>query len=121
MIFREVEDREYMIGAGFVDGCFGLEEDMVHDSVNEITKASNFEECKRCSYKEIPQDVLKAASKTGIGVEKLGEIIPFGRLGRKDGLKRRRRGVTHLGRGICLGSEPHAGCKFMQPRAGGEP
>ena len=75
--------QRYMIEAGFVGGCFGLEEDMVHYSVNEITKASNFEEFKRCTYKEIPQDVLKAARKAGIGVEKFGEIITFGHLGRK--------------------------------------
>lgn len=69
----------YMIDAGFVGGCFGLEEDMVHYSVNEITKASNFQEFKRCSFREIPQDVLKEANKLGIGAEKgaqkVGSVI----------------------------------------------
>lgn len=69
----------FMIDAGFVGGCFGLEEDMVHYSVNEITKASNFEEFKRCSLHEIPEDVLKAAKKVGIvaetGVEKIGGLF----------------------------------------------
>jgi hypothetical protein len=73
----------FMIGAGFVGGCFGLEEDMVHYSVNEITKASNMEEFKRCTFKEIPEDVLKAAKKVGIESEKIVNIITFGHLGKK--------------------------------------
>jgi hypothetical protein len=72
------EAQGYMIDAGFVGGCFGLEEDMVHYSVNEITKASNVEEFKRCTFKEIPEDVLKAAKKVGIEGEKVGDIITFG-------------------------------------------
>ncbi len=72
------EAQGYMIDAGFVGGCFGLEEDMVHYSVNEITKASNLEEFKRCTFKEIPEDVLKAAKKLGIGVEKVGGFITDG-------------------------------------------
>jgi hypothetical protein len=73
----------YMINAGFVGGCFGLEEDMVHYSINEITKASDFEEFKRCTFKEIPEDVLKAAKKAGIESEKFVGIITFGHLGTK--------------------------------------
>ena len=72
--------QRFMIEAGFVGGCFGLEEDMVHYSVNEITKASNMEEFKRCTFKEIPEDVLKAAKKVGIEAEKVGDIITFGHL-----------------------------------------
>jgi hypothetical protein len=72
------EAQRYMIEAGFVGGCFGLEEDMVHYSVNEITKASNFEEFKRCTFKEIPQDVLKDAEKAGKGAEKVGDFITGG-------------------------------------------
>ena len=75
--------QHYMIDAGFVGGCFGLEEDMVHYSVNEITKASNVEEFKRCTLKEIPEDVLKAAKKVGIESEKFVGIITFGHLGKK--------------------------------------
>jgi hypothetical protein len=61
----------FMIDAGFVGGCYGIEEDLVHYSINEITKASNFEEFKRCTLKEIPKDILK-------GVEKVGGVITGG-------------------------------------------
>jgi hypothetical protein len=74
----------FMIDAGFVGGCFGLEEDMVHYSINEINKASNGEAFKRCTFHEIPEDVLKAAKKAGIEsekvVEKVGDIITFGHM-----------------------------------------
>lgn len=63
--------QKYMIEAGFVGGCFGLEEDLVHYSVNEITKASNLEEFKRCTLKEIPKDILK-------GFEKFGDFVTDG-------------------------------------------
>jgi hypothetical protein len=67
--------QRYMIEAGFVGGCFGIEEDMVHYSINEITKASDFEEFKRCTFKEIPQDVMKDAEKAGRGAERVGGFI----------------------------------------------
>lgn len=67
--------QSFMIDAGFVGGCFGLEEDMVHYSINEVTKASNMEEFKRCTFREIPQDVLKAAEKVGKVTEKFGGFI----------------------------------------------
>jgi Putative peptidoglycan binding domain len=65
------EAQGFMIEAGFVGGCYGLEEDLVHYSVGEITKASNFEAWKRCTLKEIPKDILK-------GVEKVGGFITDG-------------------------------------------
>ena len=51
--------------SGFVGGCYGIEEDLVHYSVSEITKASNLDAFKRCTLKEIPQDILKGVKKIG--------------------------------------------------------
>lgn len=70
----------FMIEAGFVGGCYGMEEDMVHYSVGELTKASFPEEFKRCTLKEIPKDMEKDAVKVGKGAEKVGDIITFGHL-----------------------------------------
>jgi hypothetical protein len=66
--------QRYMIDAGFVGGCYGIEEDLVHYSVSEVTKASNLDAFKRCTLKEIPQDILK-------GVKKIGAVTlgPFKR------------------------------------------
>jgi hypothetical protein len=57
--------QRYMIEAGFVGGCYGIEEDLVHYSIDEITKSSNFEAFKRCTLKEIPKDILKGIGKVG--------------------------------------------------------
>jgi hypothetical protein len=57
--------QKFMIEAGFVGGCYGIEEDLVHYSINEITKASNFAAFKRCTLKEIPQHILEGAKKVG--------------------------------------------------------
>jgi hypothetical protein len=54
-----------MIEAGFVGGCYGIEEDLVHYSIDEITKSSNLEAFKRCTLKEIPKDILKGLGKVG--------------------------------------------------------
>jgi hypothetical protein len=67
---------KYMIEAGFAGGCDGLEEDLVHYSINEINKASNVETFKRCTLKDIPKDILK-------GAEKVGDFITFGHLPKK--------------------------------------
>jgi hypothetical protein len=53
----------FMIDAGFVGGCYGIEEDLVHYSINEITKASNLSAFKRCTLKEIPEKILKPFKK----------------------------------------------------------
>lgn len=54
-----------MIEAGFVGGCYGIEEDLVHYSIGELTKASNASAFKRCTLKEIPEQILKGLKKTG--------------------------------------------------------
>jgi len=59
------EAQSFMIDAGFVGGCRGLEEDMVHYSVGELTKASNAEAFKRCTFREIPEDIVKGIKKAG--------------------------------------------------------
>ncbi len=68
----------FMIDQGFVGGCFGLEEDMVHYSIDEITKSSDFQAFKRCTLKEIPKDILKGVEKVGKGAEKVGDFITDG-------------------------------------------
>ena len=55
----------FMIGAGFVGGCYGIEEDLVHYSIGEITKASNMSAFKRCTLKKIPENILKGVKKVG--------------------------------------------------------
>jgi hypothetical protein len=59
------DSQRYMIEAGFVGGCYGIEEDLVHYSVDEITKASNMDAFKRCTLKEIPADILTGTKKVG--------------------------------------------------------
>ncbi len=59
------EAQSFMIEAGFVGGCRGIEEDMVHYSVGELTKASNAAAFKRCTLREIPEDVVKGFKKVG--------------------------------------------------------
>ena len=72
------EAQRYMIEAGFVGGCFGMEEDMVHYSIGELTKVSNFEEWKRCTLKDLPKDVKQDTEKVGKGFEKVGGFITNG-------------------------------------------
>ncbi|MEP7303987.1 MAG: M15 family metallopeptidase [Acidobacteriota bacterium] len=60
--------QKFMIEAGFVGGCYGIEEDLVHYSIGEITKGSNMSAFKRCTLKEIPQNILKGVKKVGSGV-----------------------------------------------------
>jgi hypothetical protein len=67
--------QKFMIEAGFVGGCYGIEEDLVHYSINEITKASNFSAFKRCTLKEIPKHILEGVKKVGGGVKKVGGAI----------------------------------------------
>jgi hypothetical protein len=57
--------QKFMIEAGFVGGCYGIEEDLVHYSIGEITKGSNMSAFKRCTLKEIPQNILKGVKKVG--------------------------------------------------------
>lgn len=57
--------QRFMIEAGFVGGCYGIEEDLVHYSIGEISKASDFEAFQRCTLKEIPEHILKVAKKAG--------------------------------------------------------
>jgi len=57
--------QKFMIEAGFVGGCYGIEEDLVHYSIGEVTKASNMSAFKRCTLKEIPQNILKGVKKVG--------------------------------------------------------
>jgi len=57
--------QRFMIEAGFVGGCYGIEEDLVHYSIGEVTKASNAEAFKRCTLKEIPENILKGVKKVG--------------------------------------------------------
>ena len=59
------DGQRYMIEAGFVGGCYGIEEDLVHYSIDEITKSSDFQAFKRCTLKEIPKDILKGVGKVG--------------------------------------------------------
>src|SRR5581483_6212431 len=73
--------QRFMIEAGFVGGCYGIEEDLVHYSINEITKASNAEAFKRCTLKEIPETILK-------GMKKTGEVVSLGKLKFKGKTKR---------------------------------
>jgi hypothetical protein len=67
--------QKFMIEAGFVGGCYGIEEDLVHYSINELTKASNLGAFKRCTLKEIPKHILDGAKKVGGGVKKVGGAI----------------------------------------------
>ena len=60
----------FMIDAGFVGGCYGIEEDFVHYSIGEITKASNFDVFKRCTLKDIPKIVGKGVIAGGKGAGK---------------------------------------------------
>jgi len=39
--------QRFMIEAGFVGGCYGIEEDLVHYSIDEITKSSDLQAFKR--------------------------------------------------------------------------
>ena len=57
--------QRFMIEGGVVGGCYGIEEDLVHYSIGEITKASNMSAFKRCTLKEIPQNILKGMKKIG--------------------------------------------------------
>jgi hypothetical protein len=81
----------FMIDAGFVGGCYGIEEDFVHYSIGEITRASNFDVFKRCTLKEIPKiigkSVVKGGKAAGTGVKKgVGKIAGvFRRGGDKNG------------------------------------
>jgi hypothetical protein len=68
--------QRYMIEAGFVGGCYGIEEDLVHYSIDEVTKSSDFQAFKRCTLKEIPKDILK-------GVKGVGDVITSHFPGRK--------------------------------------
>ena len=81
-----------MIEAGFVGGCYGIEEDVVHYSVGEITKASNGEAFKRCTLKEVPEYIVKGFKQIGqsdgmkkvgstslTGVKKLGSFVGIGK------------------------------------------
>lgn len=72
----------FMIEAGFVGGCYGIEEDMVHYSIDEVTKASNMAAFKRCTLKEIPQTVGKGVVKAGSVIGKAGKAT-FGKIKRK--------------------------------------
>jgi hypothetical protein len=57
--------QKFMIDAGFVGGCFGIEEDLVHYSIDEVTKASNLSAFKRCTLRDIPKEILKGFNKVG--------------------------------------------------------
>jgi hypothetical protein len=59
------EAQGFLIDAGFVGGCYGIEEDLVHYSIGEITKASNGAAFKRCTLRELPQNILKGLKKVG--------------------------------------------------------
>ena len=65
-----------MIDAGFVGGCYGIEEDFVHYSINELTKASDLAKFKRCTLKEIPEMMVN-------GVKKVGNVVTGGRFLKK--------------------------------------
>ncbi|MCX6552078.1 MAG: M15 family metallopeptidase [Acidobacteria bacterium] len=68
------EAQRFMIEAGFVGGCYGIEEDLVHYSIDEITKASNMDVFTRCTLKEIPEDIVKGVKKVGKVVGKAGKV-----------------------------------------------
>ncbi len=68
--------QRFMIEAGFVGGCYGIEEDLVHDSIGELTKASNAAAFKRCTLKEIPEQILK-------GLKKVGDLVTAGAFRKK--------------------------------------
>lgn len=70
--------QRYMIEAGFVGGCYGIEEDLVHYSVDEVSKASRPEAFKRCTLKEIPEDIMKGLKKAG-SVTKVGNLLKRGK------------------------------------------
>jgi hypothetical protein len=57
--------QSFLIDAGFVGGCYGIEEDLVHYSIGEITKASNSTVFKRCTLREIPEHILNGLKKVG--------------------------------------------------------
>jgi hypothetical protein len=57
--------QSFLIDAGFVGGCYGIEEDLVHYSIGEITKASNAQVFKRCTLREIPAHILNGMKKVG--------------------------------------------------------
>jgi hypothetical protein len=59
------EAQNFMIDAGFVGGCYGIEEDFVHYSIGEITKAGNFTVFKRCTLKNLPKEIGKGLKKVG--------------------------------------------------------
>lgn len=70
------EAQPFMIDAGFVGGCYGIEEDYVHYSIGEITRASNFSVFKRCTVKEIPKLIGTGVVKGGKGVAKgVGKVV----------------------------------------------
>ena len=71
--------QHFMIDAGFVGGCYGIEEDLVHYSIDEINKASNMDAFKRCTLKEIPENILKGVKKIGSVTGKAGKAT-FGKL-----------------------------------------
>lgn len=65
--------QHFMIDAGFVGGCYGIEEDLVHYSIDEINKASNMDAFKRCTLKEIPENILKGVKSVGRVTGKAGK------------------------------------------------
>jgi hypothetical protein len=65
--------QRFMIEAGFVGGCYGIEEDYVHYSINELTKSSNATAFRRCTLKEIPEQMFK-------GLKKVGSVVTAGRI-----------------------------------------
>lgn len=67
------EAQAFMIEAGFVGGCYGIEEDIVHYSIDEVTKASNMDAFKRCTLKELPQNVGKGVVKAGSAIGRAGK------------------------------------------------
>ena len=59
--------QKFMIEAGFVGGCYGIEEDLVHYSIGEITKAST------CPHSNVarsrnPAEHCQGVKKIGSGV-----------------------------------------------------
>ena len=71
--------QHFMIDAGFVGGCYGIEEDLVHYSIDEINKASNMDAFKRCTLKEIPENILKGVKTVGRVTGRAGKAT-FGKL-----------------------------------------
>jgi hypothetical protein len=59
------EAQSFLIDAGFVGGCYGIEEDLVHYSIGEVTKASNAAVFKRCTLREIPEHIVNGLKKAG--------------------------------------------------------